>query len=257
MPHLSLAVVIASAFARLWVYEIADRLRPASPARALATLARWCRWALPWLRLHVEVEGAALDTACVYVANHRSYLDGPVLAGVLRAAFLSRADVASWPVIGPVARLTEVVFVDREDAHDRQRAVRQLLERLRTGSIVVFPEGTTTGAPLPAPFRSGLFRHVHPLSVPIVPVTLRYSSRRVYWVDDLNAWQHFKAHVLAAPPLRVTVHIGSRLRTADYPDAEQLAAAVYAAVAEPLAVYGELTTCTDLEGYSDPTRSEP
>jgi 1-acyl-sn-glycerol-3-phosphate acyltransferase len=240
MPHLSLAVVIASAFARLWVYEIADRLRPASPARALATLARWCRWALPWLRLHVEVEGAALDTACVYVANHRSYLDVPVLAGVLRAAFLSRADVASWPVIGPVARLTEVVFVDRDDPHDRQRAARQLLDRLRTASVVVFPEGTTTGAPLPAPFRAGLFRHVQPLSVPIVPVTLRYSSRDAYWVDDLNAWQHFRTRVLAGPPLRVTVHIGTPLHTADYRDAEQLAAAVYAAVCQPIEAHGEL-----------------
>jgi 1-acyl-sn-glycerol-3-phosphate acyltransferase len=240
MPYVSLALVIAAAFTRLWLYEIADRFRAPSPPRALATLAGWCRWALPWLRLEVAVEGAALDTPCVYVANHRTYLDVPVLASVLRAAFLSRADVATWAVIGPVARLTEVVFVDREDPHDRKRAARQLLQRLRTGSVVVFPEGTTTGAPLPAPFRAGLFRHVHTLSVPIVPVTLRYSDRRAYWVDDLSAWQHFKIRLLAHPPLRVTMHIGPPLHTADYGDAEQLAAAVYSAVCQPIEVCGEL-----------------
>jgi 1-acyl-sn-glycerol-3-phosphate acyltransferase len=240
MPYLSLALVIVAAFARLWVYEIADRFRPASPRRALAILAEWCRWALPWLRLQVEVDGAVLDTPCVYVANHRTYLDVPVLAAVLRAAFLSRADVATWPVIGPVARLTEAVFVDRTDPHDRKRAARQLLHRLGTGSVVVFPEGTTSGAHLPAAFRPGMFRHVQPLRVPIVPVTLRYSDRRAYWVDDLNAWQHFRTRVLTQPPLRVRVHIGAPLHTADYRDAEQLAAAAYAAVAQPLAAHGEL-----------------
>jgi lyso-ornithine lipid O-acyltransferase len=240
VPYVSLAVVVAAAFTRLWLYEAADRFRTPSAPRALATLAGWCRWALPWLGLQVEVEGTLPDTPCVYIANHRTYLDVPVLAGVLRAAFLSRADVATWPVIGPVARLTEVVFVDREDPHDRKRAARRLMQRLGSGSVVVFPEGTTTGAPLPAPFRAGLFRHVHAVSVPIVPVTLRYSDRRAYWVEELNAWQHFRTRVLTRPPLRLSVHIGAALRSADYGDAEQLAAAVYAAVCQPIAARGEL-----------------
>ena len=28
----------------------------------------------------------------------------PVLAGVMRTTFLSRADIAEWPLVGPVAR---------------------------------------------------------------------------------------------------------------------------------------------------------
>src|ERR1043166_7330073 len=148
MPYLSIAIVLSGAFTRLRLYQLADRLRAPSPARALAVLQRWCRWACRWLGLQVELRGTVLETPCVYVSNHRTYLDIPVLASVLGGAFLSRADVAAWPLVGPVAQLTDTVLVQRDDLRDRMRAARWLMRRVRTASVVVFPEGTTTGAPL-------------------------------------------------------------------------------------------------------------
>jgi 1-acyl-sn-glycerol-3-phosphate acyltransferase len=229
-----------AAVTRVRLYQLADRFRPASSVRALATLARWCRWACPRLGLQVAVEGARLDGSCLYVSNHRTYLDVPVLTSVLGATFLSRADVVTWPLVGTLARLTETVLVERDDPRDRLRAARTLMRRLRTSSVVVFPEGTTTGAVLPAPFHAGPFRLVQRLAVPVVPVTLRYSDRRAYWVDDLTTWQHLTTRVLNGEPLRVTVHIGNPVPSRDYIDVEQFAAAVYAAVCRPIETYGEL-----------------
>jgi len=240
MPYLSFAVFVTTAFICLRLYQLADWLRGPSPTRALATLARWCRWGCPWLRLQVAVEGALPAGCCLYVANHRTYLDIPVLTAALGATFLSRADVAGWPLVGTVARLTQAVLVERDDARDRTRAARALMRRLRTGSVVVFPEGTTTGERLPVPFQAGPFRLVQRLGVPIVPVTVRYDERRAYWVEDLTLWQHLTTRVFRGAPLRVTVHIGSPLHGREYEDVGQLAAAVYGAVCRPIEMHGEL-----------------
>lgn len=237
---LSIAGVLLSAYTALRWYQLADRFRQPSPARARATLQRWCRWACPQLGVHVAVSGAVPELPCLYVANHRSYLDVPVLASVLSASFLSRADVAGWALVGPVARLTDAVLVQRDDPHDRLRAARRLVRRLRSASVVVFPEGTTTGAPLPTPFHPGTFRLVQRLAVPIVPVTLRYSDRRAYWVEDVSAWRHLTTRVLQRPPLHVAVEVGSALFGGDYVGPQQLAAAVYAAVCRPIETRGEL-----------------
>ncbi len=238
---MSLALFVTAAFTRVRFYQVADRFRPPSSVRALAMLTRWCRWACPQLGVQVEVEGAPFDDCCLYVANHRTYLDVPVLTSVLGATFLSRADVVTWPLVGTLARLTDTVLVERDDARDRLRAARALMRRLRTSSVVVFPEGTTTGGVLPAPFHAGTFRLVQRLEVPVVPVTVRYSDRRAYWVDDLTTWQHLTTRVLTGEPLRASVHIGSPVDLRSYTHVEQLAAAVYAAVCRPIEAYGELT----------------
>lgn len=238
--YASFAYFLGSAYLSLGVYRAAEWYREPSPARALETLSRWCRWGCPWLGLDVVVRGAPAPSSCLYVANHRSYLDIPVLTAVLGATFLSRADVAEWPLVGTIARLTQAVLVARDDPRDRARAARALLRRMRTASVVVFPEGTTTGERLPQPFEPGAFRLVQRLEAPILPVTVRYSDRRAYWVEDLTLGQHLKTRVLEGGPLRVTVDIGSELRGGDFACAEDLAAAVHAAVCRPIASGGEL-----------------
>jgi 1-acyl-sn-glycerol-3-phosphate acyltransferase len=239
-PYAFFAVFVIGAFVSLAFYRAADRLRRPSPARALATLSSWCRWGCRWLRLDISVDGEPPPGPCLFIANHRSYLDIPVLTGVLGGTFLSRADVAGWPLVGTVARLTHAVLVERDDARDRTRAARALMRRLRTASVIVFPEGTTTGATLPEPFASGAFRLVQRLDVPLVPVTLRYSDRRAYWVEDLTVGQHLKKRVFAGGTLRVQVHIGATMHGGDHRDAEDLAAAVHAAVCLPIEKRGEI-----------------
>jgi 1-acyl-sn-glycerol-3-phosphate acyltransferase len=240
MPHVWMGTFLVVAFTRLALYEISDRFRPASATRARAVLQGWARWAWPWLRLQVEVVGDIPAFPCLFVANHRTYLDIPVLAGVLGATFLSRADVANWPLVGRIARLTETVLVARDDPRDRTRAARRVMRQLRSGSVVVFPEATTTGERLPAPFHPGTFRLVQRQALPIVPVTVRYSERRAYWVEDLSVWQHMKTRVLVGGLLRVVVHVGEPLAAQSDQDAAQLATAVHAAVCRPIDVYGEL-----------------
>lgn len=235
-----MAALAVSAAGHLTLYKISERVSGASAERALWFFQHWGKRACAWLRLDVQVCGAASPPPCIYVSNHRSHLDIPLLTRVLGLPFLSRADVAGWPLVGTAARVTGAVFVDRDDPYSRARAARALHRHVGIASVVVFPEGATTGEALPRPFHLGLFRLVHRLNRPVVPVTIRYSRRAVYWADDTSFGTHLRSRVLNGPRLSSAVHIGHSIAPAAYGDAAALSQAVYRAVCRPIEEFGEL-----------------
>ncbi len=228
------------AFASLVRYELHARVVGPSAERACAQLARWSRRAWSDLHLDVQVHGTPSAHTRLYVANHRSYLDILVLSGVLGGSFLSRSDVAQWPLVGTVAKAIEAVFVDRNDTYGRARAARELSHRLRQATVVAFPEGTTTWGRLPGTFHQGLFRLLRRLKVPLVPLTIRYSDPRAYWTDDISLARHLRTRVLTGPRLRCTVHIGDELDSGVHADAADLTRAAYEAICRPIEEFGEL-----------------
>jgi 1-acyl-sn-glycerol-3-phosphate acyltransferase len=121
----------------------------------------------------------------------------------------------------------------------RAAAARGLARRLRECGVIVFAEGTTGGAPLPAPFFDGLFRLLHRLAVPVVPVTIRYGDRRAYWVDPRGIAEHLRG-VLEPRGLDAAVHIGAAIAPTASRDAGALGAALHAAVSAPILAHGEL-----------------
>jgi 1-acyl-sn-glycerol-3-phosphate acyltransferase len=189
----------------------------------------------------VQLLGNPHDQPCVYVCNHRSYVDIPLLAGALGASFMSRADISAWPVIGAAARAIDVVFIERDDLYGRVAAARALRRRVDTASVVVFPEGTTCGAGLPGVFQPGLFRLLHHMDIAAVPVTIRYSDRRAYWVDDITMSEHM-SRFLRGPRIEVAVHVGDRLVPRAYPDSVALGDAIYRSVCRPIEEFGEMVS---------------
>jgi lyso-ornithine lipid O-acyltransferase len=99
----------------------------------------------------------AREGPVLYVANHTSYLDVTVLGTILRAAFVSKAEVKGWPVVGILARLHRSAFVERRSV----RAAEQrdtLSQRLFQGdSLILFAEGTSSDGQRVLPFKSSLF----------------------------------------------------------------------------------------------------
>ena len=49
----------------------------------------------------------------VFVSNHSSWLDVPVLGGQLDACFIAKDDVSRWPVVRTIAWLGRTIFVSR------------------------------------------------------------------------------------------------------------------------------------------------
>ncbi|HUY68081.1 MAG TPA: lysophospholipid acyltransferase family protein [Alphaproteobacteria bacterium] len=116
------------------------------------------RMVLGLLGLQVRTHGTMLATAPVlYVANHSSYLDIPVLGSLIPAAFVAKEDVARWPLFGMLAKLQRTVFVDRRPSHAHDHG-DDLRTRLGKGqSLILFPEGTSSDGLYVLPFKSGLF----------------------------------------------------------------------------------------------------
>ncbi len=116
----------------------------------------------------------------LFVANHCGYLDIPVLGSLVPASFISKKEVAGWPLIGFLARLARTIFVDRENirAVGSQRDV--LMQRLVKGhNLILFPEGTSSDGNRIMDFKTALFavteRHFEGPPLRVQPVTIAYT----------------------------------------------------------------------------------
>lgn len=127
----------------------------------------------------IQIVGQISDRQpTLFVSNHTSYLDIPVLGSILPASFVAKTEVASWPGFGWLAKLQRTVFVDRRRGSAQQQR-DQLQERLEAGdNLVLFPEGTSNDGNRVLPFRSALLSvaearpHGRPLTVQ--PVSISY-----------------------------------------------------------------------------------
>ncbi|WP_373044802.1 lysophospholipid acyltransferase family protein [Vulgatibacter sp.] len=175
--------------ARLDAHDAAPAIARRKRAAALrAVLAELCRIH----RIDTVLRGRIPEAPAVLVANHSSYLDPMVLAGLVPAAPIAKREVADWPVIGSGARSLGVLFVDRSDPFSGAAVLREALRCLEAGvHVLCFPEGTTTTGETLLPFHRGLFGAARLAGVPIVPIALGYEDPSLCWVGDDDFLPHY------------------------------------------------------------------
>jgi 1-acyl-sn-glycerol-3-phosphate acyltransferase len=173
-------VTAAAALLQLGALALAGvlALRASGLSHGLPRL--WHRLCCRLLVIDVRRYGAPEPSAPVlYVCNHASYLDVPVLGGLLDARFIAKSEVAGWPVIGALCRLQRTIFIER-----RQRCARGQPDALRRAllsgsSLILFPEGTSSDGNRVLPFKSALFAAADArpggLEIKVQPVTIAYS----------------------------------------------------------------------------------
>lgn len=142
------------------------------------------------------------------VANHSSWLDIFALNAATRLYFVSKAEVAGWPGIGLLAKITGTVFIARD--RGQARAQQDVFEdRLLAGHrLLFFPEGTSTDNFRVLPFKSTLFAaffteklrntlYIQPISV--VYTAPEGQDPRFYgWWGDMDFGPH--ALIMLAQP---------------------------------------------------------
>lgn len=182
---------------RLIEAPLFGRSRPITPhiTRAVS------RAALAILGIGYCVEGKPMGLPGAVVANHSSWLDIFALNACQTVYFVSKAEVARWPVIGWLARATGTVFIARDPKE--AKAQQALFEaRIRAGHrLLFFPEGTSTDGLRVLPFKSSLFEafYSHGLehAMHIQPVTVHYQAPpgredRFYgWWGTMSFFPHF------------------------------------------------------------------
>jgi lyso-ornithine lipid O-acyltransferase len=178
----------------------------------------------------------------VFVANHASWLDIPVLGGRLEACFVSKDEIARWPGVSVVARLGRTVFVSRtRGATGRERD--DMRTRLTEGdNLLLFAEGTSSDGSRVLPFRSAFFSVAAGEDPPLIqPVSVVYdrlagmptgrNRRPVFsWYGDMNLATHFWQFAQWTG-LRATVLLHPPLDPRDFADRKALALAAWDAVA--------------------------
>ena len=153
--------------------------------------------------------GKPCAEAGLLVSNHISWVDIAVLGACVPLRFLSKSEVASWPVIGWIARDIGTLFITRaggKAAEVREQIVKALGQDHR---VLVFPEGTTTAGTQVLPFRGRLLGAAREAERPIQAVTLAYRrDGRPDLIVPFIGEDSFPSHLvrlLSKPAVRVDV----------------------------------------------------
>lgn len=192
----------------------AGRRRPVTGpwVQGVCRLSLWCM-GFRWQRRGRPMRGPG-----AMVANHSSWLDIFALNAAAPVFFVSKAEVAGWPGINILTRVTETHFVTRDPRLARAQAA-EFAERTALGHrLLFFPEGTSTDGRRVLPFKPTLFQAFLDPALPpglaVQPVSVRYEAPpgrhpAFYgWWGDMDLGPHLLA-VLAQPRqgrITVTLH---------------------------------------------------
>ncbi|MCA0942930.1 1-acyl-sn-glycerol-3-phosphate acyltransferase [Salipiger pacificus] len=197
-----------------------------------------CRLVFVILGMRHAARGVRMTGRGAYVANHSSWLDIFALNARRNVLFVSKAEVAGWPGIGLLAKLTGTVFIkrDRREAKAQPKVIEgRLLEGDR---LLFFPEGTSTDGRRVLPFKTTLFEAflsdaLKP-DLQVQPVTVIYhpppgADPAFYgWWGDMALGPHLLQVLGARRQGHLEVVYHDPLRVADFANRKALARAAEA-----------------------------
>ena len=179
------------------------------------------------IRVRLEgMERIPAGRACIFMANHVSNLDPPILISNLpgySAAFSKRA-IFNIPVFGYCMKLGEFIPVDRTGNADTARASVAAAKRIvdKGLHITTFVEGTRSKDGRLLPFKKGPFYLAMETGAPCIPVSI-YGTETMMAKGSMRI-KPGTAHIVFHPPID----------PANFATREELMQAVRAAIASGL-----------------------
>lgn len=148
--------------------------------RSSLAIVKWAFRFILWLAGTKMIvrgeENVPLDTAVLYVANHRSFFD--ILVTYIRVprptGYVSKLEMIKFPLLSNWMKNLHCLFLDRKNIKEGLKTILAGIELVKSGiSVCIFPEGTRNkqnGELLP--FHEGSFKVAEKGGVPILPITL-------------------------------------------------------------------------------------
>lgn len=150
----------------------------------------WLKKVVSIVGISLSVKGNSHKGSALWVANHISWLDIPII-GSEGAAFLSKAEIRKWPVIGWLAEKGGTVFIQRGSKNASQIASLNIAETINGGDhILIFPEGTTGNGHELKHFHARMFASAIDHNLPVQPIAIRYLDAhgnlhpKIFWGDE-------------------------------------------------------------------------
>lgn len=115
------------------------------------------------------------EKSYIYMSNHQSNYDIPVLLGYLKVQFrwLAKSELFKIPIFGPAMRKAGYISIDRSDRRSAFLSLKKAAAEIRKGvSVMIFPEGTRSRDGNISDFKKGGFVLAIDSTAPIVPVVI-------------------------------------------------------------------------------------
>ena len=147
-------------------------LRPATRVRFKS---RWSAALLAAVGVELDADLSHAVPGCLLVANHISWIDIYVINAAMPTAFVAKAEIRTWPVLGWLAARNDTIFLRRGSRGHARIINQEVAEVLAAGRYVgVFPEGTTTDGRKLLHFHAALLEPALLAGRPVLPVALSY-----------------------------------------------------------------------------------
>jgi len=171
----------------------------------------WSRQLMHVFGFRLRRVGTPLPGAVLFVANHVSWLDITLMHSQRIMAFVAKAEIARWPLVGWLATRAGTIYHQRGSAHSLGAVMERVVARLREGMAVgVFPEGGTGQGDRVKTFHARIFQVAADADVPVQPVALCYGDNdrmdlRVPFAPKESFGANF-LRLLGGPSFEATVH---------------------------------------------------
>ena len=192
---------------------------------------KYLKWMCKLLRIHVHIIGTPMtNIPILYVANHWSWVDIPVLGSILKCSFVAKSDIQHWFFFGFLAKLNHTIFVNRTARQDTHNQANMITKHLKQNkAVILFAEGTSNDGNRVLSFKSSLFSVAKPvgeLKPFIQPVTLYYhklynmplgrtNRPHIAWYGDMDMISHF-INMITLGPIEVIVSFGNAVSYDDF-----------------------------------------
>lgn len=142
----------------------------------------WSKFTMEMIGIDLEVSGLENipSETCVFIGNHSSILDIPILLYTTNRnlAFISKKEILKAPIIGYWLRQNKSVTLDRENPRAAIDTINKAVANIQEGNtMVIFPEGTRNKEGKVGIFKKGSLKLATKSKVPIVPVSIDRASR--------------------------------------------------------------------------------
>ncbi len=174
-------------------------------ALAHAIARRWAQTGLAMNGSSIQlfgVENVPKTGGILFVANHQSNFDIPILVGHVPRdkGFIAKLELLKVPSFSRWMKYLGCVFIDRKDSRQAIIALESAAESLMAGhSLVIFPEGTRSTDGTIGPFKAGSLKLAIKAKVPIVPISISGSKNIMPKGSSLIRSASVK--VVISPPL--------------------------------------------------------
>jgi len=172
---------VVGAMARITAPSLVDAVRGSLDRATVDERVRWfSRRVVELLDVRLTATGADRvppGRAYVYMSNHQSHLDIPMLYATLPSPtirMLAKKELFEIPLWGRGLRAAEFVEVDRSNHQRAVQSIEQAARLVRDGvSIYLAPEGTRSRDGRIGKLKKGGFHLAIDTGTPIVPVAIR------------------------------------------------------------------------------------